>query len=135
MVSFHEKKGVPLGCSSLSFYLERKLGFSHQNEAAKSTHVSIGISLQSKQAYIQATSQILRKFENFWNTVVDIVWAATSWGLTQRNPCFSIRIILGTIPIWFLVFSNWVPACLRSGSGVNPKLWAQKKLVELEESA
>ena len=42
---------------------------------------------------------------------------------------FRMRIILGTVLIWFLLFSVNGPKYSRNGSGLHPDLWAQKEFV------
>ena len=45
-------------------------------------------------------------------TVLGIVWSAILWRLAQKNICFMLKIFLGTILFWFLVFFTWVSGCL-----------------------
>ena len=64
-------------------------------------------------------------------TVRSPVWVWVNWmtGLTDGGSHFRMRIILGTILIWFLVYHVAVPECSRNGSGVRPYLWVQEKFV------
>ena len=55
-------------------------------------------------------------------------------GLIDGGSHFRMRIILGTILIWFLVFHVCVPECFRNGSGVRPYLWVQEKFVYIRKS-
>ena len=63
--------------------------------------------------------------------VMSLVWVWIIWmiGLIDGGPHFRIRIILGTILIWFVEFHVCVPECSRNGSGVRPYLWLQEKFV------
>ena len=47
---------------------------------------------------------------------------------------FRIRIILGTIPIWLLIFQICVPESSQNGSGVCPYRWLQEKFVCFSQS-
>ena len=62
------------------------------------------------------------------------VWVNWMTGLTDGGFHFRMRIILGTILIWFLVFHVCLPECSRNDSGVRPYLWVQKKLVKFRQS-
>ena len=62
------------------------------------------------------------------------VWVNWRTVLTDGGSHFRMRIILGTILTWFLVFNVCVPGCSRNGSGVRPYLWVEKKLVLFRQS-
>ena len=70
-------------------------------------------------------------FLNSRHQVRSLVWVWINWkmGLTDGGSHFRMRIILGTILNWFLVFHVCVPVCSRNGSGIRPNLWVQEKLV------
>ena len=62
------------------------------------------------------------------------VWVNWKAGLTDGGSQFRMRIILGMILIWFLVFHACVPDCSRNGSGVRPYLWVQKNSSNLDRA-
>ena len=68
--------------------------------------------------------------------VKSFFWVRINWTtrLIDRGSHFRMRIILGTIPISFLVFHVCVPECSRNGSWVCPYLWVQEKFVFFRQS-
>ena len=62
------------------------------------------------------------------------VWVNWIMGLTDGGSQFRMRIILGMILIWFLVFHACVPDCSRNGSGVRPYLWVQENSSNLDRA-
>ena len=52
----------------------------------------------------------------------------------HRGSHFRMKIILGPILIWFLIFHVYVPECSRNDSRVCPCLWVQKKFVQFTQS-
>ena len=74
---------------------------------------------------------IANLFLNYCHHVTSLVYVSISWRTrpTDGGSHFRMRIILGTILIWFLVFHVCVPECSRNGSGVRLCLWVQEKFV------
>ena len=77
-----------------------------------------------------------KKLENNSRTMRSLVWVWINWmrGLIDGGSHFRMKIILGTILIWFLVFHVCVPECSRNGSGVCPYLWVQEKFAWFRQS-
>ena len=61
------------------------------------------------------------------------VWVNWMTGFKDGESHFRMRMIVGTILIWFLVLHVSVPECSRNGSGVRPYLWVQMKLVKFRQ--
>ena len=62
------------------------------------------------------------------------VWFTWMTGQIDGGSHFRMRIILGTILIWFLVLHVCVPECSRNGSGMRPYLWVQENFVLFRQS-
>ena len=57
------------------------------------------------------------------------VWVSWIAGATGKELHFRMRIILGTIPAWFLVFYVGDPECSWNSSGECPYLWVLENFV------
>ena len=55
-------------------------------------------------------------------------------GPTGRELHLGMRITLGTISRWLLVFWIIVPGCSRNGSGERPYLWVQEKITHFDRA-
>ena len=67
-------------------------------------------------------------------TMSDVSSGSKLYKMTQRDIYYTMRTILWTVRICFLVFCIEIPGCLQNGSGMHPNLWVQMKLVYLRES-
>ena len=62
------------------------------------------------------------------------VWIHGVRGLADQTTHFKMRITLGMVLVVLLVFTVIIRGSLRSGSGLHPNLWVQKKIFQFRQS-
>ena len=95
--------------------------------------------LHCKTDACKITCMIARIFHYVWHGAIHVrsliwVWIIWKTGLIDGKSHFRMRIILGMILVWFLVFHVCVPDCSRNGSRVCPYLWVQEEFVKFRQS-
>ena len=80
-------------------------------------------------AWGRSTGAVGNLIANSCHHVGSLFCAKILSGLTQSDTLIKMRILLGTILCFLLVFSIWILVCLRNGFKVNPGLWGKTKFI------